>query len=525
MLSTLLRGRLTLLAALSLVAFAGARSGAQAPRYVPGEVLVGVADGVDMTAAVPMLERNVGFVAGREDHLRAYRMILNGGVSISAAIARLKHQPGVLYAEPNYIRHTCATPNDTYFNSNQYGPQIVNATGAWSIFAPQRQAIIAIVDTGVLNTHEDLTNKILRDASGIVGYNAFTGQRADANDDYGHGTHCAGIAAAQINNGTGIAGIAGWSATPKSDITSVKIMPVKVLDNTGSGSDDTVSAGIRWAADHGANVISMSLGESEYSYTLDTAIQYAYSKGVVIVAAAGNSGTNAPFYPAANANVISVAATDGSDTIASFSNYGSWVTVAAPGVNIYSTYFNGSYVYSSGTSMACPHVAGEAALLLAQNASLTNDQAAYLIRNNVNAYNGNGRYVAANSGRINVGNALANIGSVPAANPGSATFVKLDTATQGNWKGAYGSQGYDVIQDSASLPASVQESGTGEIPYLWSSAPTDAPSLQRGGSGRIAACSYNFGIVIRDVNLTDGQTHQVSLYCVDYDQIGTDANH
>ena len=518
MILSTIRGRLTLLAALSMFALFGAQADAQRPRFVEGEVLVGVADDQHPATTIPMLERNVGVVAGHHPGLQTYRLRLHNGVSIASAIARLRRQHGVLFAEPNFIRHTCATPNDPNFSSNQYSPQLVNATGAWSIWAPQRQVIIAIVDTGVMNAHEDLTNKILRDQAGIVGYNAFTGVRSDANDDYGHGTHCAGIAAAQVNNGKGIAGIAGWDGSANSDTSFVKIMPVKVLDSSGSGSDATVASGVTWAADHGANVISMSLGESDYSYTLDSAVQYAYSKGCVVVAAAGNNGSDSPFFPAANANVISVAATNSSDGITAFSNYGSWVTVAAPGENIYSTYYNGSYVYSTGTSMACPHVAGEAALLLAQNATLTNDQASYLIRNNVNAYSTSNHYIAPNSGRINVGTALANIGSVPASNPGSAAFVKQDTTTQGNWKGVYGSQGYDVFSDIRSLPDTIKVAATGELPYVWDANPTVTTALQRGsGTGRIAACSYNAGLEIRDVNLTDGQTHQVSLYCLDYD--------
>src|SRR5262249_6312369 len=160
----------------------------------------------------------------------------------------------------------------------------------------------------------DLTNKILRDASGIVGFNSFKNKRDDALDDYGHGTHVAGIAAAQSNNGTGIAGIAGWSGQPGSDAQSVKIMPVKVLDNTGSGTSASVASGITWAADHGARVINLSLGGSSSDSTQANAVAYAWSKGCVIVAAAGNWSTSDMFYPAGYTNVISVAATDSTDT-------------------------------------------------------------------------------------------------------------------------------------------------------------------------------------------------------------------
>ncbi len=522
-----LRSRLLACLALTAAMFAAApRAQAQQARYVPGELLVGVAEERTLTpmqvvGMIPQLEQGIGVVISHHDALHAYHLHLNPGVSMADAIARLKHRPGVLYAEPNYIRHTCAVqPNDPLYVPYQYGPQIVKAPNAWSIWKPKRQVVIAMVDTGILNTHEDLTNKILRDNNGIVGFNAFSGLRDDALDDQGHGTHTAGIAAAQSNNGKGVAGIAGWDGSAGSDTTFVKLMPVKVLDSNGSGTDGTVASGITWAADHGANVISMSLGDTQYSSTLDTAVQYAYAKGCVIVAAAGNNGDYTPFYPAANANVISVAATDNTDTLASFSTAGPWVMVAAPGVNIMSSVRDGTYNYSTGTSMSCPHVAGEAALLLSQNATLTNDQATYLIRNNYDPYNGNGRTIFPNSGRINVGAALANIGSVPAPNPGTASFVKVDTQTQGNWKGVYGSQGRDIFFDSLSLPAGIKESATGELPWIWDSNSGSQAALQTGsGSGRIAGCSYDYGVEIRDINITDGQTHQVSLYCLDYDNL------
>ena len=203
-------------------------------------------------------------------------------------------------------------------------------------------------------------------------------------------------------------------------------MPVKVLGSNGSGNDVTVAAGITWAADHGAKVISLSLGSPSYSSTEDNAVQYAWSHGCVVVAAAGNDSTNALFYPAAYANVISVASTDSSDTLSSFSNWGTWVTVAAPGQSILSTMptyhvtlndapynYPMNYTTLSGTSMACPHVAGEGALLLAQNPALTNVQVSQLIRTNVEPYNPySGRTIATGAGRIHIFNALRAVTSL-----------------------------------------------------------------------------------------------------------------
>ena len=290
--------------------------------------------------------------------------------------------------------------------------------------------MVAIVDTGVDYNHPDLNNVMFKDTAGnVVGHDS-TGSSSFL-DGYGHGTHCAGIAAAQGNNGTtygntsqgqyGIAGAVGWNGnTTTTDYSHIKIMPVRVLDSSGSGTDAEVADGIEWAADHGAQVISMSLGEPEDPNnpgppaTLNSAVQYAWKKGVVIVAAAGNNSSTQHFYPAACSNVVSVAATDGSDTLASFSNYGSWVTVAAPGVNIYSTFptyaasagWGTYYGYLSGTSMATPHVAGEAALLLAQNLTLTNQQVHDTIIANVDAIKGTNTISGGSGGRVNFLSAL-----------------------------------------------------------------------------------------------------------------------
>ncbi len=286
--------------------------------------------------------------------------------------------------------------------------------------------------------HSDLANKIYRDGSGIIGYNAITNAapdmtRSDANDDNGHGSECAGIAAAQSNDGIGIAGIAGWNAIAgQSDANNVKLMPVKVSDSLNRGNSTYYGDGVKWAADHGANIISMSFAldsHAQISYLSDK-LQYAYNKGCLLVAAAGNDGGQSYNYPAHDANVISVAASDSSDTLAGFSTYGSWVSVSAPGgkgdsvtapvasEEVLSDYAaNGSFTdtfhYDYGTSMACPHVAGEAALIWSQNPSLTNDQVRSIILNNtdpVGTYYQNirGTYYphTIGNGRVNVYRAL-----------------------------------------------------------------------------------------------------------------------
>jgi thermitase len=422
---------------------------------VPNEVLVGVRADQDDAQEAYRLNAAVGVAVGWQPELHTYRVHLQPGMTIGAAIARLRQRGDVVFAEPNHIYHVQATPNNPYYG-NQWGPQKVQANLAWDIWNPSATIVIAIVDTGIDNTHPALTNKIYRDALGIVGYNAFTGLRDNASDDYGHGTHCAGIAAAQINNGIGVAGIAGWTGQASvSDTTYTKLMPVKVLDGTGSGSDSSVANGILWAANNGARVISLSLGGPDSSITLGNAVAYAWNKGCVVVAAAGNSGVTTPSYPGAYPNVISVAATDSNDQLASFSNYGSWVTVAAPGVGIYSTVptyaaggnFGLNYNYLSGTSMATPHVAGEAALLLAQNPALTNSQVSALITSNVDPYTPYSGNIAPGAGRINVYRALKAAGGGAARIPNAPTSL---VAAPGNaqinlgWSGSAGALAYNV---------------------------------------------------------------------------------
>ena len=386
---------------------------AQTPEeIVPGELLIGLKPAADGPVAVESLAQiapfapEIGDIVGIQKRLRVVRMKLRPGVSLEDAGQALRRRPDVLYVEPNHIRRAVSTPNDTFYASKQYAPQKTQANLAWDFWSPQAKSVIAIVDTGVKYTHPDLMSKILTDASGVVGYNAVDGT-TNAQDDHGHGTHCAGIAAANINNAEGVAGIAGWNPNIPGASDFIKIMPVKVLASNGSGSDAGVADGIVWATDHGANVISMSLGGPDTSDTLENAVKYAAARNVLVVAAAGNSGSPNKFYPAAYSDALSVAATDSADKLASFSNYGPWVKVAAPGNAIYSTYPSG-YATMSGTSMACPCVAGEAILIHAHNPALTGAQIVDIIESNVDAYTpfATGKLIAAGAGRINVYRAL-----------------------------------------------------------------------------------------------------------------------
>jgi len=429
---------------------------APAALVIEGEVLVGVRPASARFDQVSMIVGALGRVAGEQPAIHAFRVQLNRNVSMTYALDRIRRHADVTYVEPNHILEAVATPNDPSWGS-QYGPKKMQTDLAWDNYEPQAQTVVAVVDTGVDYNHSDLSSVLYRDAGGtVIGYNAITGT-ANAADDQGHGTHCAGTIAARINNGVGVAGIAGWNPLMAGADNYVKIMPVKVLDSSGSGSDSSVASGIIWAADHGAKVISLSLGGAGSSTTTSNAVSYAWNKGCTVIAAAGNSGVSTPFYPAAYSNVISVGATDGSDTLASFSNYGSWVKVAAPGVGIYSTYVGGGYASMSGTSMATPHVAGLAALLRSQAPTLSNSQINNLITGNVDPYSPySGRTLGATAGRVNAYRALlAARGTTPPTIVAPAAPTNLQ-ATAGNaqvalsWSASTGAATYTVKRSTTS---------------------------------------------------------------------------
>ncbi len=267
-----------------------------------------------------------------------------GGVA--EFIANIKSSPDVVYAEPNYLVSMVDTiPNDGSWGL-QYGPAAIRAPQGWDLSTGSSAVTIAIIDSGIDQSHPDLAAKI------VPGFD-FVNNDSDPQDDNGHGSHVAGIAAASANNGLGIAGIS-WGA---------RLMPVKVLNAAGNGSYANAALGIIWAADNGAQVINLSFGGTASSATLNAAVLYAYNKGVTIVAAAGNSGSNSILYPARYPEVIAVAATDSTNTRAGFSNYGPEMSVSAPGVSIYSSILGGAYGYKNGTSMSAPAVSGAAAIL------------------------------------------------------------------------------------------------------------------------------------------------------------------
>src|SRR5213082_2966073 len=303
----------------------------------------------------------VGQTANRVSVVR-----LPPGESPAARIAAYAKRTDVAYAEPNgrVEALSLAAPNDPKFSS-QWAFALTGALDGWALYPGAYGATggapRAVVDTGVSAAHEDLAGRVRTDlgASCLYPNPCLPGP---ATDDEGHGTHVAGIAGAATNNGLGVAGVA----------FSSPIIPVKVLDSTGSGYDSDVANGILWAAQHGARVINLSLGGAYSQTDCDAVYTAEHTYGALVVAAAGNSSSSTPSAPAACPGAVGVAATDQFDSPASFSNYGSPdVFVSAPGVGIWSSVPGNLYEQWDGTSMASPFVAGLAALRFGEHPEST----------------------------------------------------------------------------------------------------------------------------------------------------------
>lgn len=298
-------------------------------------------------------------------------------------VTKYLNNPNVEGAELDYQMTASALPNDPGI-TQQYAYDRVQGAAAWDIITGSAGTrTVAVIDTGIDLTHEDLAGSLVPGA-------VFTKGGKSADDDNGHGTHCAGSVAGIGNNGKGISGMD----------QSAKLMPVKVLSKSGSGWTSDIINGVYFAADNGADVLSMSLGGGGFNQAFQDAINYAHNtKGAIVVAAAGNDGVSTPHYPSAYANVMSVAATDQNDAKTSWSNYGSTVDVAAPGLSIYSTWYDGGYNTISGTSMATPLVAGLVSLTWAKNPMATNQAVIDRIYSTADAISGTGTYWT--HGRVN----------------------------------------------------------------------------------------------------------------------------
>ncbi|HLZ38627.1 MAG TPA: S8 family serine peptidase [Mycobacteriales bacterium] len=366
--------RLSVLTSALLVTLAGALAAPTGPAPKPAEAATGRAaadpdtllvrfrPGVAPRRAHTVLARDGATVLGPPS--RTGYVAVRAPGRAEALRRRLAADPAVATVEPNYRRRALAKPDDPRFKRQRRYLSLLRLPEAWDIGRGSPTIDIAVVDTGVDLDTPDLAGRI------APGYNAWTGGRTPPQDDNGHGTVVAGAAAATTDNHVGIAG-AAWTA---------RIIPVKALDASGWGDDVHVSAGIQWAVDHGAEIINLSLGDPSPSAALHAAVQYARSHGVLVVAAAGNSGVEAAYYPAAYPEVLAVGATDEHGDVADFSTRGAWIDVVAPGRRIVSTTLDTDAPYAeaydtrSGTSFAAPLASGIATLVRARYPSWTADQ-------------------------------------------------------------------------------------------------------------------------------------------------------
>jgi thermitase len=397
------------------VTFAAPSNAAADSSPIAGQIMIKFRD----NAAAPGVLRQHGLSQGASIGSTGAHLIKVPAGKESRLIEALSRNPAVEYAEPDEL--VTATTDDPYFG-RQYALENVgqsfsntantitvpagkpnadvDAVDAWNVTRGSGTRV-AIIDSGVAINHEDISQKVVARAN-------FSDKKIVVPEDYdryGHGTHVAGIVAA-VHNTTGVAGVC----------PECTILDAKVLNDSGSGSSSAIAKGIDWAVTNGAKVINMSLGQRVSSRTLETAVNNAWNQGVVIVAAAGNAGTPAQIYPGAYPKVIAVAATDNWDVKASFSTYGKWVDVAAPGVNVYSTFPNylfaletqngraEGYDIASGTSMASPIVAATAALAWSSHAGATNTSVRANVESTADPIDGTGTYWA--YGRVNANDAV-----------------------------------------------------------------------------------------------------------------------
>jgi len=345
------------------------------------EILVSFVEGTDPVTIQTILSSVGGNVVGTILSLGYYQIKIPGtanATGVITAINNLKSFAQVKTVEPVFIRYiTEVTPTDSSYN-NQWGLPKTRADEAWVI--ARGNATIAVIDTGVDYNHPDLNDKVIKGKNYLAPWWQFWNWN-DPMDDHGHGTHVSGIAAAETNNNTNlqtgnIAGVS-WGS---------KILAVKVCDGNGFCSDSAIPKAIKYAADEGSKVINLSLGSYTFSQAEQDSVNYATSKGALVIAAAGNDNCSNLHYPSAYSSAIAVASTDQSDqksiwtpnqpqcTADSGSNFGNWVDIAAPGTGIFSTILNNNYDYWSGTSMATPFISGAAALVWSRFPSWTASQ-------------------------------------------------------------------------------------------------------------------------------------------------------
>lgn len=356
-------------------------------KFVKGELLIRFKDGVSKENQDKALQEGNAKIKDEISQLRIKRISVPEQTQDKVREA-LSHNPNVEFVENNALAEAAVLPNDPSYGSQWHFAKI-SAPQGWDVSTGDAAVPVTICDTGVDLTHPDLAGKLL------PGYNFYDNNTNNA-DVQGHGTAVAGSAAAISNNGSGVAGVA-WTNP---------IIPVRIADPTAWATYSAMAQCVTYGVDHGSRVINISYGGTSSSTTLQSAVDYAWSKNALVFASAGNSANNTPMYPAATNKVIGVTATNSSDNKASFSSFGTWVDIAAPGENIYTTSRGGGYGGHSGTSFASPITAGLAALVMSVNPKLSNQEAYDLLISNSDDLGAVGFDEYFGYGRINVARIL-----------------------------------------------------------------------------------------------------------------------
>jgi subtilisin family serine protease len=471
-----MRGLGAVLSILGLLAFPGAVTASDAAEpstFVPGELLVRFADSTTATARAEVLEDLDATVSGRLPLNGLVRVRLAPSTSVPAAAAAFERYPGVQYAQPNHRYRLSTTPNDTFFSS-LWGLTKIDAPTAWDTRTDSSAVTVAVVDSGIDYNHPDLQLNIWQnddpvdgvdnDANGRVddvrGWDFANGDR-DPMDDNDHGTHVAGTVGARGNNAAGVTGV-NWQ---------VKLMPVKAGDASGSLEESWIIEAFQYACANGAKVINGSFGGyGDLPQGILDAINAC--PGALFVFAAGNESNNNDGIPAwpcnlPAANIVCVAATTQSDALADFSNFGvNNVDLAAPGVDVLSTLPGNAYASWAGTSMASPHVAGAAALVLAEKPTLTPVElrrALMLAADPKASLTG----LVGSGGRLNARRALTQEVTAPAGLAAQSSSPSFNSWSNGNtavasWSGATDASGIDGYSfawspDATFVPDEVKE--------------------------------------------------------------------
>ncbi|MBK5305960.1 MAG: peptidase S8 [Frankiaceae bacterium] len=447
--------------------------------YTPGSVLVQYRPGVS-GAEQAELERGqsaqrVGSIAALQTEILAVPVGAEDRV-----ITALSRSGKVEYAERNGVAFADAAgsnvTNDTYLGQ-QWGVSKINTPTAWGTTTGSSSVVIGVVDTGADYSHPDLQGRL------VAGYD-FVNNDSRADDDQGHGTSTAGIIGAATNNGIGIAGMC-WNCT---------IMPVKALNSSGSGSYSAIANAVTWATDHGADIINMSLGGGTDSSTLHNAITYAANKGVFLVGSAGNSGTTAYNYPAGYAEVLSVAGSTSTDGLYSWSNYGSWVDVAAPGCD-YATSLGGGYNSNfCGTSAAAPVVSGMVGLLKSAAPATSNSALKSAITSTAVSMGTKVKY-----GRVDAAAAMAALGTTSAPDPTTSPTEPASTTYTGSLNGGNPSRSFSVTSAAGSLDATLTFSRSASMDLTLKDAAGRTVATATGGSpvsltSSVAAGTYTLTV-------------------------------